>query len=118
MMDTGFVDTNVRMSLRTCVRRVPHQRACTPPGYEWIPGYLDQHGGQLTAYGRNWLISKWEEPYQAALETADREYQDCLLGGAGQQTGGKPVGLQLRMAAKLDARVTGHDSASDRKSVV
>jgi len=98
------MDTSVRIPLKACVRREPHLQACTPPGFEWIPGYLNQHGDQITDYGRNWLINKWEEPYQTALETAEREYQDCLLGGAGQQTGGNSSGLQLRVASKLAAR--------------
>ncbi len=96
------MDTSVRIPLKTCVRREPHLRACTPPGFEWIPDYLNQHGSQMTDYGRNWLIAKWEEPYRAALETAERDYQDCLLGGAGQSAGGKATGVQLRVAATLD----------------
>lgn len=111
------MDTSVRIPLHACIRRVPHQRACTPPGYEWIPGYLDQHGGQLTAYGRNWLLAKWEEPYRAALDTADREYQDCLLGGANQQPGSTSSGLQLRVASKLNARGTRRDGGSSNQGV-
>ncbi len=98
------MDTSVRIPLKACVRREPHPQACTPPGFEWIPGYLNQYGGQLTDYARNWFIDKWEEPYRAALESADREYQDCLQGGVtATQT---PSGLQLRVASKLDARTT------------
>jgi len=96
------MDARVRIPLKTCVRREPHPQACTPPGFEWIPGYLNQYGGQLTDYARNWFIDKWEEPYRAALESAEREYQDCLQGGVTDTQ--KPSGLQLRVASKLDAR--------------
>jgi len=98
------MDSSVRIPLKTCARREPHTQACTPPGFEWIPGYLNQHGGQMTDYARNWFIAKWEEPYRAALETAEREYEDCLQGGVTDTQ--KPSGLQLRVTSKLDARTT------------
>ncbi|MDP2432246.1 MAG: hypothetical protein Q8O33_09455 [Pseudomonadota bacterium] len=98
------MDASVRIPLKACVRREPNPQACTPPGFEWIPGYLNQYGGQLTDYARNWFIDKWEEPYRAALESAEREYQDCLQGGVTDTQ--KPSGLQLRVASKLDARTT------------
>jgi hypothetical protein len=103
-------NASVRIPLKTCVRREPHPLACTPPGFEWIPGYLNQYGGQLTDYARNWFIDKWEEPYRATLESAEREYQDCLQGGVtSTQT---PSGLQLRVASKLAAQTTVSKSAS------
>ncbi|MDP2431970.1 MAG: hypothetical protein Q8O33_08050 [Pseudomonadota bacterium] len=98
------MDARVRIPLKTCIRREPHPQACTPPGFEWIPGYLNQHGGQMTDYARNWFIAKWEEPYRAALETAEREYEDCLQGGVTDTQ--KPSGLQLRVTSELDARTT------------
>ncbi len=105
--------TSVRIPLKRCVGRVPNPRACTPPGFEWIPGYLGQYGGQMTDYGRNWLLDKWEEPYRAALETAEREYQDCLLGGAEQPPAGdKPSGLHLHVAAALEARSSSNGTAA------
>ena len=99
-----MMDARVSIPLKTCIRREPNPQACTPPGFEWIPGYLNQYGGQLTDYARNWFIDKWEEPYRAALESAEREYLDCLQGG-GTDTQ-KPSGLQLRLASKLDARIS------------
>lgn len=102
------MDASVRIPLKACVRREPHPQACTPPGFEWIPGYLNQYGGQLTDYARNWFIDKWEEPYRAALESAEREYQDCLQGGVTDTQ--KPSGLQLRVASKLDARTSFSES--------
>lgn len=107
----------VPVGFHTCVRRVPNPKACTPPGYEWIPSYLDQYGGQMTDYGRNWLLAKWEEPYQAALQTAEQEYQDCLLGGVGKSEGMQTVGLQLRVASKLDATLRGSDSAPSAQAL-
>ncbi len=102
------MDASVRIPLKACVRREPNHQACTPPGFEWIPGYLNQYGGQLTDYARNWFIDKWEEPYRAALESAEQEYQDCLQGGVTDtQT---PGGLQLRVASKLAARTTMSES--------
>jgi len=98
------MDTSVRIPLKACVRREPNHQACTPPGFEWIPGYLNQYGGQLTDYARNWFIDKWEEPYRAALESAEREYLDCLQGGVTDTH--KPSGLQLRVASKLAVRTT------------
>ena len=98
------MDASVRIPLKACVRREPNPQACTPPGFEWIPGYLNQYGGKLTDYARNWFIDKWEEPYRAALESAEREYQDCLQSGVTDTQ--KPSGLQLRVASKLDARTT------------
>lgn len=56
------MDASVCIPIKACVRREPHPQACTPPGFEWIPGYLNQHGGQMTVYARNWFIAKWEEP--------------------------------------------------------
>ncbi len=98
------MDASIHIPLRTCVLQQPDPWATTPPGFEWIPAYLNQYGGQMTDYGRHWLITKWQEPYQAALEAAERDYQDCLRGGTGQPEGGKPGGLQLQVAAKLDAQ--------------
>jgi len=98
------MDARVRIPLKACVRREPKPQACTPPGFEWIPGYLNQYGGQLTDYARNWFIDKWEEPYRAALESAEREYLDCLQGGVTDTH--KPSGLQLRVASKLAVRTT------------
>ncbi len=106
------MDASVHLPLRACVLRQPDPWANTPPGFEWIPGYLEQHSGQMTDYGRNWLINKWQEPYRAALEAAARDYQDCLRGGVGQQGGGKPGGLQLRVASKLDAQTTSQGNAT------
>lgn len=95
------MDSRTKVPFHLCARREPHPRTCTPPGFEWLPGYLAQYGGQLTDYGRNWLLAKWDEPYRAALETAEREYQECLKGGV---TDVQPTsGLQLRVASKLDA---------------
>jgi hypothetical protein len=71
----------------------------------------------MTDYGRNWLLTKWEEPYRAALDTADREYQDCLLGGADSQPGSKPGGLQLRVTSKLDARASRRDDGASNQGV-
>ena len=105
-----MMESNVRLPIRQCVRRVPNRRACTPPGFEWIPGYLNQYGGQMTDYGRNWLIAKWEEPYRAALEQAEQEYQDCLRGGVKPPVT-QPIGLQLRVATKVDP-ATGGGTAS------
>ncbi|MDP2430972.1 MAG: hypothetical protein Q8O33_02975 [Pseudomonadota bacterium] len=102
------MDASVRIPLKTCVRREPNPQACTPPGFEWLPGYLNQYGGEMTDYARNWFIDKWEEPYRAALESAEREYLDCLQGGVTDtQT---PGGLQLRVASKLAARTTMSES--------
>lgn len=95
------MDTRTHIPFHLCARREPHPQACTPPGFEWLPGYLGQYGGQLTDYGRNWLLNKWDEPYRAALETSEREYQACLEGGV---TDVQPkTGLQLRVASRLDA---------------
>jgi hypothetical protein len=94
--------TSLRIAFNTCVRREPHPQACTPPGFEWIPGYLNQHGGLMTDYARNWLLDKWEEPYRAALTSADKEYEDCLQAGITDTK--KQTGLQLRLTSKLDAR--------------
>lgn len=91
----------VPMAFRACVRRVANPKACTPRGYEWIPGYLNQYGGQMTDYGRNWLLAKWEEPYRDALQTAEREYQECLKGGLTDAT--ETVGLRLHVLSGLDA---------------
>jgi hypothetical protein len=102
------MDASVRIPLKACVRREPHPQTCTPHGFEWIPGYLNQYGGEMTDYARNWFIDKWDEPYQAALESAEQEYQDCLQGGVTESQ--TPSGLQLRVvtlnASKLDARTT------------
>lgn len=90
----------VPMVFRTCVRREPLPRVCTPPGFEWIPGYLNQYGGQMSDYGRNWLLGKWDESYTAALEDAEREYQDCLKAGLTEQR--ETVGLWLHVLSGLD----------------
>ena len=96
------MDASVRIPLKVCVRREPKPQACTPPGFEWIPGYLNQHGGEMTDYALNWFIAKWDEPYQAALESAEQEYQSCLQ--AGMTDTKKQTGLQLHLTSKLDAR--------------
>lgn len=95
------MDAGVKLPFRLCVCREPHPQSCTPPGFEWLPDYLAQYGGQLTDYGRDWLLAKWDEPYRAALETAEREYQECLKGGVTEVQ--PQTGLQLRVASKLAA---------------
>lgn len=113
-----MMDARVRIPLKTCIRREPNPQACTPPGFEWISGYLNQNGGEMSDYGRNWLLDKWDESYQAAIQTAEQEYQSCLQDRIGQQIKKPAAGLQLRVASKLDGRTLAaqadsNDSDSD-----
>lgn len=95
------MQSGVPVAFRTCVRREPRPGVCTPRGFEWIPGYLNQYGGQLTDYGRNWLLDKWAEAYTEALEDAEREYQACLKGGVKDSKSAS--GMVLHVLSGLDA---------------
>ncbi len=100
----------VFIPFKACKRRTPQRWACTPRGFEWIPGYLDQHGGEMTATGRNWLLEKWEEPYRAALESEEQAYQACL--NPIPADGKPPRGLQLRLLSKLESVSSSRTSAT------